>query len=362
VGHSPLQRYLTVEKTEPAGAVDDPSDPRLRKLAARRFARHCATFRGGVSTRAVRQVATTLAPLAALLAAMIVAAPVWPLLTLLLAIPAGALLVRIFIIQHDCGHGSFLPSRAANDMLGRLLSILTLTPYGLWRREHAMHHASSGHLERRGVGDIVTMTVAEYRASSALTRIAYRIYRNPWFLFGFGTPFYFLLIQRSPWYHGVPAREALPSVTGLNLGIVAVYGTLGWLIGFWTLALVMIPTVIVAAAIGGWLFFIQHQFEETHWEAEPGWDFQVAAIYGSSYYALPRWLDWLTGSIGVHHVHHLNSMIPNYRLHDCLEAMPELKEINRLTLVQSFRCVNLTLWDESNRRLVTFDEARRIAA
>lgn len=333
----------------PAPAADLKNDVRL-------FARHCAKYRTPDTRRAITQIITTTVPFVALIGLMVALAPVAYWAVLLLAVPAGGLLVRFFIIQHDCGHGSFLSNRRANDLLGRVMSILTLTPYSLWKREHAIHHAGSGNLERRGVGDIETWTVDEYLAASRLARLRYRIYRNPMFLFGFGVPFYFLVLQRIPWLHGLPAREAWKSVVTLNAVAAIVYGVLGWWIGYATLAKVALPVVVVAAASGGWLFFIQHQFEETHWDTPADWDIQVAAVHGSSYYVLPKVLQWFTGNIGLHHIHHLNSLIPNYRLQECLDALPALARINRLTIAESLACVRLTLWDPERRRLIGFDE------
>ena len=244
-----------------------------------------------------------------------------------------------------------------NTTIGRAMSLFTLAPYSLWRREHALHHTRSGNLELRGIGDIDTKTVTEYLNSSTLEKWRYRLYRNPLFLFGFGVPFYFLVLQRLPWFHALKATEAWRSVLTLNVAIVGFYGTLGWLFGFGTTAIVLLPMLHVAAAIGGWLFFIQHQFDDTEWYQPEDWDLQIAAVHGSSYYVLPKALQWITGNIGLHHIHHLNSMVPNYRLQECLDALPELADVNRLTLAESLRCVNLTLWDESQRRLVSYREA-----
>ena len=328
-----------------------------RKDLARRWARHCARFRNPDNTRAIGQIANTFVPLVVLVAVMFwtVSFAYW--LTLLLALPAGSLLVRLFIIQHDCGHGSFLGSPKLNTAVGRVMSVFTLAPYGLWRREHAIHHNGSGNLERRGVGDIETKTVAEYLADTPFERLRYRVYRHPLFLFGFGVPFYFLVLQRLPWFHGLKATESWRSVMALNASIVAVYGVLGWLLGFSAVAMVVLPMLHVASALGGWLFFVQHQFDETEWYKPEEWDFQVAAVHGSSYYVLPKPLQWITGNIGLHHIHHLNSMVPNYRLQECLDALPELSMINRLTMIDSLRCVRLTLWDDTKRRLVSYREA-----
>lgn len=327
------------------------------KEAVRRYARHCADYKEQSVAKAMMQMATTLLPLFALVAAMVWLADVSVPLMLILSVPLGGLLVRSFIIQHDCGHGSFLPSRAANDLVGRLMSLVTFTPYALWRRVHAQHHASSGNLDRRGMGDIKTLTVAEYRSLSRLGRVRYRIYRHPAFLFLIAVPAFFMIVQRLPWGHPLTAKECWKSVVGLDAALIAVYGALAMLIGVKVLFMIAMPALVVASAIGGWLFFIQHQFEETNWDHKEDWDFQVAAVHGSSFYDLPAVMRWFTGNIGLHHIHHLNSTVPNYRLTECMAAMPELAEINRLTFLESLKCARLTLWDEKNRRLVGFAEA-----
>lgn len=327
------------------------------KAQARRLAAHCNKYKGADTRSAVIQIVTTTVPFIALLAAMLATVENAYWATLLLAIPASGLLVRFFIIQHDCGHGSFLPSRAANDFVGRAISVLTMTPYGLWRRVHAKHHATSGNLDRRGYGDINTLTLAEYRELSPMARLRYRIYRNPLFLFPIGVPFFFTILQRVPWGHPLDPKESWTSVFGLDLAMVIFYGLLGYLIGYMNLLLIALPMIVMASAIGGWLFFIQHQFDDGHWDASDEWDFQVAAIRGSSYYALPKPLEWFTGNIGLHHIHHLNSVIPNYRLQDCLADSPEFQEMNRITFWESLKCARLAVWDEAQRRLLTFSEA-----
>lgn len=282
-------------------------------------------------------------------------------LVLLLAVPLGGLVVRLFIIQHDCGHGSFLPSQRANQIVGRAMSLLTLVPYGLWRQVHAQHHAGSGNLDRRGAGDIKTLTVREYQSRSPMARLRYVIYRNPIFLFFIGIPVFFVILQRQPFGHPLSARDCWRSVVGLDLAMIAIYGLLAFGVGIKAIILVALPAIFVASVIGGWLFFIQHQFEGTHWDGTETWDFQVAALQGSSFYDLPPLLNWFTGNIGLHHIHHLNSMVPNYRLKECLAAMPELQDINRLTFIESLRCARLTLWDEEARRLVRFKDAAGMA-
>lgn len=328
------------------------------KAQVRTLAQRCAAYAKADANRAGLQLVTTLLPLLAIVALMfaVVNDAYW--LTLLLAIPAGGLIVRLFIIQHDCGHGSFLASQDANDRVGRFVSLFTMTPYGLWKREHALHHATSGNLDKRGIGDITTLTIKEYRALPLLKRINYRIYRNPLFLFVIGIPCYFLILQRLPWWHGLPARDTWKSVLALDLAMLLVYGPLAFAVGISSLLLVTVPMIVVAAAAGGWLFYIQHQFDEVYWEHSGRWDFQTAAVLGSSYYALPAVINWFTGHIGLHHIHHLASKIPNYRLRECLEGVPEFKSLNRLTLLESLKCARLKLWDEDTRRLVGFADVR----
>jgi acyl-lipid omega-6 desaturase (Delta-12 desaturase) len=356
VGEKIVLQGITID---PATAVPVAQDIAAQdadhiKTMVRRLAQHCAKFKGAVPTLAYRQLANTLVPLAILVATMFITVSSYYWITLLLAIPASGLLVRAFIIQHDCGHGSFLPSQKSNHFVGRLMSVLTMAPYGLWRREHAQHHASSGNLDRRGAGDIETITVTEYKALSRWEKLRYRLYRNPLFLFGFGVPLYFMVLQRLPWFHALPVKDTWKSVMGLNIGLAIFYAPFIYFFGFTAVAMVVLPIVHFASAIGGWLFFIQHQFEETHWEESEDWDFQVAAVMGSSYYALHPVLNWFTGNIGLHHIHHLNSTIPNYRLQACLAESPELQSINRMTLWESFKCAKLKLWDEENRKLVGF--------
>jgi omega-6 fatty acid desaturase (delta-12 desaturase) len=321
----------------------------------RELARHCAKYREAQPHRAAFQLATTLLLYAVACGLTMWAAAYSWWLALPLAVPAGGLLVRLFIMQHDCGHGSFLSTRAANDRVGRLLSILTVTPYDSWKRAHALHHASTGDLSRRGTGDIQTLTVSEYLALSGWQKLRYRLYRNPLVLIVLGSPFNFLLLQRLPFGVGLPWRTAWRDVMALNLALIAAYGGLALLFG--SLVAVFIPVICVAAWIGGWLFFVQHQYEDTIWEEGETWDFHQAALGGSSYYVLPRVLQWFTGNVGLHHVHHLNSRIPNYRLQECIDDHPALAEVGRLTFRKSLGCIHLALWDEERRKLVSFSQA-----
>lgn len=341
--------------TETFDIAEVQPSPRDLKIMARRLAVHCAVYRGAIPTIAFWQLGSTLALFTVVIGLMFLTVQNYYWLTLPLSVPAGGLLVRLFIIQHDCGHGSFLKGRLANDVVGRIVSVLTVTPYEVWRREHAKHHATSGNLEERGIGDIDTLTVREYEQLSPWRKRWYRLYRNPLFLFGFAVPFYFIVLQRVPIDHPLPRHQAWASVMSLNGAMVALYAVLAYFVGFWNLLFVAVPVVHIASAIGGWLFFVQHQFDEAHWNRPPDWDQQVAALFGSSYYKLPAVLNWFTGNIGLHHIHHLNSMIPNYRLMACLRNSPDLQGLNQLTLWESFKCVRYKLWCEDRRMLVGFD-------
>ncbi|MGB5092161.1 MAG: fatty acid desaturase [Parvibaculum sp.] len=318
------------------------------------FADHCALYKKPDPGRAALQIVTTSLVFAVCISAMYLSLHYGYWLTLLLAVPTAGCALRFFVIQHDCGHGSFFASKTANDMTGRLLSVLTITPYAYWRRLHALHHASSSNLDRRGFGDIDTLTTDEYAALSSIRRLGYRIYRHPFFLLVIGGPLHFLVLQRFPMTLRVPVREMWGSVMLHNLAIGVFYGSLVYVLGWEHFAILVLPVLIFAAAMGVWLFYVQHQFETTTWDATESWDRKTAALLGSSYYVLPRVLRWFTGNIGLHHIHHLCSHIPNYRLQECLDAMPELKGINRLTMLESLRMASLALWDPKKRRLVRF--------
>ena len=286
-----------------------------------------------------------------------------PVLTLLAAIPTAGMMVRLFMIQHDCGHSALFTSRMANDWVGRVAGVLTLTPYDYWRQAHALHHAGSGNLDRRGFGDIDTLTIGEYLALDRLGRLRYRLYRHPLVMFGLGPAYLFILRHRLPF--GAMKQGQMPwlSTLATNLAIAAVCGLLIYLVGLPAFLLIQLPVVIVGASIGVWLFYVQHQFERTHWERNPNWKHETAALHGSSYYDLPRPLMWITGNIGIHHLHHLSSRIPFHRLPQVLKDHPELKQIGRLTFWQSLKCVRLTLWDEDGKRLISFrDLGRRLAS
>lgn len=276
-------------------------------------------------------------------------------LTLVTSVLAAGFLVRIFIIFHDCGHGSFFASRRANDVVGFLTGVVTFTPYFDWRREHAQHHATAGDLDRRGLGDVTTMTVKEYRQAPVPRRIAYRLYRNPVFLLGLGPLWVFLVKQRFPHAASGP-RERL-SVHLTNLALVAAGAGLTLTIGLEALVLVQLPILALGGAAGIWLFYVQHQFEHVYWARGGERDFLAAALRGSSFYQLPRILEWFSGNIGFHHIHHLSPRIPNYLLERCHREQPQLQQVNRLTLRSSLGSLRLRLYDEAAGRMVSFRDA-----
>ena len=245
-------------------------------------------------------------------------------LTILLALPTAGFMMRLFMIQHDCGHGSFFRSRRARDWVGRIIGVITLTPYAYWRKSHAYHHSHTGDLDFRGFGDVSTLTVQEYLALPWRKRFAYRFYRNPLVTFGIGPIFLFLIKHRFPWDTPRSWTASWRSVWLTNLALFGVLVFMALTIGLGSFFLVQIPVTLFASAAGVWLFYVQHQFENTYWDWHDDWDFYDAALVGSSHLALPKPLQWLTASIGLHHVHHLSSRIPNYRLQKAMDENPEL--------------------------------------
>ncbi len=301
-------------------------------------------------------LATSAVPYLALLVAMTFLLRVSVLLSLALVVPASAFLIRTFIVFHDCTHGSFMRSRRANDVLGAVLGLLVWLPYRSWQHEHAVHHASAGDLDRRGVGDIETLTVTEYRALPAWRQIAYRLYRNPLVMFGLG---WLLVLVLKPRFVPRGARPRVRrSVLATNLVLALIVAAACLTIGWRAFLLVQGPVLVVSGAVGIWLFYVQHQFEDTYWQAHADWRYDHAALAGSSYLKLPGVLQFFTGHIGFHHVHHLSVGIPNYNLPAAHQGTDRLQAVPQLTLRQGLRATRLKLWDERRGRLVTFREAR----
>jgi acyl-lipid omega-6 desaturase (Delta-12 desaturase) len=331
-------------------------------IDAAALTRALATYRDPRLGRSLAELALTAIPLLAIWVAMWAALEFvgfW--LCLMLAVPAAGFLMRLFMIQHDCGHGAFFHRRATNDWVGRVLGVLTLTPYDTWRRQHAVHHATSGNLERRGTGDIGTLTVGEYLGRGRLGRLAYWLSRHPAVLFGIGPSWLFLFEQRLPRGLMFSGWQPWVSTMSTNLGIAAFAVAMIWLVGPGPFLMIHMPIVLLAASAGVWLFFVQHQFEDTLWENESEWVQPHAALHGSSFYDLPAVLRWFTANIGVHHVHHLASRIPFYRLPEVLKNHPHLRDVGRLTLLESFSCARLVLWDQKSNQLVSFRDVRAAA-
>jgi omega-6 fatty acid desaturase (delta-12 desaturase) len=287
---------------------------------------------------------------------MYLAIRVSPLLALALALPTAAFQLRTYIVFHDCAHGSFLSSRKGNVWLGTGLGLLVVTPFVRWRHDHAVHHATSGDLDHRGVGDLPTLTVAEYYARSPRGRLGYRLFRNPGIMFGLGPAFAMIIGPR------IFSREQRPrmrrSVILTDVALAAIIAPLCLLIGWGDFLLIWAPSALLAGSVGIWLFYVQHQFEDAYWQRKDSWSYAEAALRGSSYLKLPRPLQFMTGNIGLHHVHHLSARIPNYNLQRAHDENPILHDVPTLSLLDGLRAVRLKLWDEDTGQLVTFAQAR----
>lgn len=302
--------------------------------------------------RSLGQLANSLLPYAALWVAMIFSLRVSYWLTLVLIIPAAGFLVRLFIIFHDCGHGSFFKSRSASKWVGYFLGVLTFTPSEAWWHAHALHHATAGNLDRRGMGDVPTMTVDEYRQAAWWKRLGYRAFRFPLVMFVLGPLFSFLIIPRVP--QAFMGRSERLSIWTTNLGLLVLFALL-YLAGGWqAVVLIQIPVMWLAGAAGIWLFYIQHQFEEAYWVDNRQWDYFRAAFEGASYYKLPRLLQWFTGNIGFHHIHHLSPRIPNYLLEKCYRENPDLRNAPTFNLITGLKALTLGLYDEQAKKMVGF--------
>jgi omega-6 fatty acid desaturase (delta-12 desaturase) len=328
--------------------------------STRDWAQTLIKYRRPDEARAIYELCITLIPFLALWALAWWSLSFSSLLAVSIAIFNGLFLVRLFAIQHDCGHGAFMANGTAANWIGRCIGVLTLTPYAVWRKTHAHHHSTSGNLDHQGMGDVVTRTVDEYAALTPWQKFIYRLYRSPFVLFGLAPAYLFLLQNRLPigWMKAGASFWVSAMTTNIMIALVLtlvfVYG------GIWPLILVFLPTVVVAATLGVWLFFIQHQFEDGHFDHDDDWDIQDAAFHGSSHYKLPPVLNWLTANIGIHHVHHLNCRIPYYRLPEVLKENTALANMQTITIRQSLKCARLHLWDEKQRKLLSFSQARAL--
>ncbi|SPH18309.1 Fatty acid desaturase [Defluviimonas aquaemixtae] len=325
--------------------------------AAREWVKVLSDYRESSSLRSTFELAVTAGPFVLLwaLAWWSLSYSYW--LTLTISMFNAAFLLRLFAIQHDCGHGAFYENRTVSDWLGRVIGVLTLTPYDVWRRTHSMHHSTSGNLGRRGMGDIHTLTVAEYRALTPLNRLLYRLYRHPVVLFGLGPGYLFFIQNRLPL--GLMAKARYwASAMCTNAAILVGLTLILYFGGLMPILLIFLPSTLLAATAGVWLFYVQHQFETTHWEAEEDWQLHDAALKGSSHYVLPTVLQWLSANIGIHHVHHLHSRIPFYRLPEVLRDHAVLASGNRMTIRESILSARLHLWDEESKRLLSFSQAK----
>ena len=302
--------------------------------------------------RSFWQLINTLVPYFVLWLLMIWSLKISYWITLLLAAAAAGFLVRIFIIFHDCGHGSFLKSQKINDIVGSFLGVLLFTPYYFWRHEHAVHHSSAGNLDQRGVGDIWTLTVKEYLAADRWTRLKYRLARNPLIMLIVGPLYLFLVRHRFACGNAGPRERQ--SVRLTNLWVLVSGALMSWAIGFKAYFAIQFPVVLIASSLGVWLFYVQHQFEGVYWEKNKEWDYLDVALKGSSYYKLPKIFQWFTGNIGFHHIHHLSPRIPNYLLEKCYKENTLFQQIKPITLFSSLKSLTFRLWDEENRRLVGF--------
>lgn len=326
------------------------------------FRAKLAKYRVSDTRKSVWQLVNTLVPFLAVyvLALLSLQWSYW--ITLGLSVPAGLLLIRIFVIQHDCGHGSFFKSKKANDMVGFWLGIMVMTPYYTWRWSHAQHHAASGDLDRRGHGDIPTVTIKEYQAMTWWQKLGYRVYRNPIVTFIIVPIILFALIQRSAYDMPKENYKARESVYWTNW-VLAIYIGIGCMIfGVWPFIGVHLPMMFVASSTGMYLFYVQHQYDDTYWRQNEEWSYADAAIHGSSYFDLPPVMRWFTANIGYHHIHHLDSRIPNYNLKQCYDENPEFQNAYKLTFFSSIKCIFVKLWDEDKKQMVGFDAARSQSA
>lgn len=330
----------------------------MSKQKQAQLRKNVAPFAQPNSKSSIRQLFNTILPFIFLwlLAYKSLSISIW--LTLLLTIVASGFIIRIFIIFHDCTHYSFFKSNRANRIVGTITGIITLFAYEKWKRNHAIHHATSSNLDKRGTGDVWVMTVDEYIDASFWQRLAYRLYRNPIVMFGLG-PLYLFLISNRFNRKGAHLRERMNTYL-INVSIVLIYGTIIWLIGWKAFLIIQIPMLFISGSLGIWLFYVQHQFEDSYFEEEKEWDFVKAAVDGSSYYKLPKVLQWITGNIGYHHVHHLSPRVPNYHLEEAHESTPPLQKATTITLATSLTSIRFRLYDEKTRSFISFRELKSL--
>jgi omega-6 fatty acid desaturase (delta-12 desaturase) len=310
-------------------------------------------------SRSLLDLATSVVPYVALSVAMYFSLQISVWITFVLAIPAAGFLLRTFIVFHDCAHGSFLPSKRANLWVGRVTGLLVFQPFANWRHNHAVHHGSSGDLDRRGTGDIATLTVEEYLARPWKSRLGYRLFRNPVVMFGIG-PIWSLMIGPRIWSNKMRPRQRR-SILATNLVLVLVIGTIFWFVGIQAWLLVQIPTAVLAGTLGVFMFYVQHQFEDVYWESSDQWTYADAALRGSSHLKLPKILQFFTGNIGLHHVHHLSAKIPNYNLQRAHDESPIFDDVPALGIGDGLRAIRLKVIDRKSGRLLTWREVKALA-
>ena len=326
-------------------------------MSDRSWLKELKKYEAPENLRSAWQVANSVIPYIILFYLMYRSLAISYWLTLLLAIPTAGFMIRIFIIFHDCGHGSFLKSQRANRIIGIITGIVTFTPYDEWRHAHAIHHATAGDLDRRGMGDVLTLTAEEYLNLPPIKRLGYRIYRHPLIMFGLGSTFVFLVAHR--FAKPKSSKRERQSVIGTNLALLGIVILMSLVMGLREYILVQLPIMFIGSAVGVWLFYVQHQFETVYWERHKQWDFIQSALQGASFYKLPRLLQWFTGNIGFHHIHHLDPRIPNYLLEKCQRETQRFQEVKPLGLLTSLKCLSLRVWDEQQHKLVGFRSLRR---
>ena len=337
-------------------AAPDEQEPAATPAARNPWRRQLDPYSRPDLKRSLLDLATSVVPYLLLWPLMVWSLDVSYWLTLALAVPASGFLLRTFIMFHDCGHGSLFASKRANTWVGRFTGLLVFTPYASWRHSHAVHHATAGDLDRRGEGDVPTMTVAEYRAAGLPLKIGYRLFRNPLVLFTLG-PIWSFTVQPRIWKRSMRPRIR-NSVIQTNIVLGISLAALIWLIGWQAFLLIQGPMVLIAGGAGVWLFFVQHQFEDTYWETSEEWTYADAALRGSSYLDLPQPLQFFSGNIGLHHVHHLSARVPNYKLQAAHDDLAVFHDVPVLTVWDALKAPRLKLWDEERKRIVTFREAR----